>query len=269
MFFEVTFASSRQPNLAPRNNSGFGLRISFGFRILAFGFNPCPIVVKKEVIPDKFFTNLSPGPDNRMPGQRIKRKQTMKTNFGVRRHVAALELGDMSPSSARPATFNRQSGNLSRIAFLLALLLASLPVRAEVTLEDFKLTGNLTGGTAAFTLTATAKVEAAHGAALHLLSRGVALTSTDPHQKWKLDLGSKRLPRQLRPRRQISHRGPFQRAVTQSNDWNAVNFRVATSALQPVVLQGLARTRNSVCRRGAAGALRQQLRELPARRMAR
>ena len=28
--------------------------------------------------------------------------------------------------------------------------------------------------------------------------------------------------------------------MTRSNDWRAVNFRVATSALQPVVLQGLA-----------------------------
>ncbi len=32
----------------------------------------------------------------------------------------------------------------------------------------------------------------------------------------------------------------FNAAVTKSNDWQAVNFRVATSALQPVVLQGLA-----------------------------
>ena len=32
----------------------------------------------------------------------------------------------------------------------------------------------------------------------------------------------------------------FNAAVTQSNDWSAVDFRVATSALQPVVLQGLA-----------------------------
>ena len=32
----------------------------------------------------------------------------------------------------------------------------------------------------------------------------------------------------------------FNAAVTRSNDWSAVNFRVATSALQPVVLQGLA-----------------------------
>ena len=32
----------------------------------------------------------------------------------------------------------------------------------------------------------------------------------------------------------------FNAAVTKSNDWQAVNFRVATSALQPVVLHGLA-----------------------------
>ena len=45
-----------------------------------------------------------------------------------------------------------------------------------VTLTDFKLTGELGGEVAAFTLTATVQVEDAQGGALTLLSGPVALT---------------------------------------------------------------------------------------------
>ena len=134
-----------------------------------------------------------------------------------------------------------------------------------VTLSDFKLTGDLGGDVAAFTLTANALVGDAKGGSLELLSGPVALTSLDPKQKWTLTIEqSQPVP--------ISFNGPaassssmrpvaveryryvakfdrsgsypievhFNAAVTQSNAWSAVGFRVAPSAVQPVVLQGLA-----------------------------
>ena len=83
-------------------------------------------------------------------------------------------------------------------------------------------------------------MEDPHGAALHLLSRGVALTSTDPHQKWKLTLDQNGYLASFDRSGTYPIEVHFNAAVTKSNDWSAVNFRVATSALQPVVLQGLA-----------------------------
>src|SRR3954447_23201492 len=55
-----------------------------------------------------------------------------------------------------------------------------------VTLEDFKLIGDLSGDQAAFTLTATAIVEASDGASLDLVSGNVALTDVGSHGKWKV-----------------------------------------------------------------------------------
>src|ERR1039458_9666841 len=52
---------------------------------------------------------------------------------------------------------------------------------AAVTLTDFKLTGNLAGDLADFTLTANAHVEEARGGSLDLLAGPVALTAIDPH----------------------------------------------------------------------------------------
>ena len=110
-----------------------------------------------------------------------------------------------------------------------------------VTLSDFKLTGDLGGEVAAFTLTANARVEDAKGGSLELLSGPVALTSTRSTQKWADE-----------PLTKIAFVATFDRggifpvevhfnaAVTQSNDWSAVIFSVAPSAVQPVVLQGLA-----------------------------
>ena len=55
-----------------------------------------------------------------------------------------------------------------------------------ITLSDFKLTGDLGGDVASFTLTATALVGDAKGGSLELLSGPVALTSLDPKQKWEM-----------------------------------------------------------------------------------
>jgi len=106
-------------------------------------------------------------------------------------------------------------------------------------LDYFKLTGDLTGDQAEFTLTATARIESPKGGSLELLSGNIALTEIGPHPKWDLNAESNRFilifdrggkyPIQLK----------FSAAVREREGWKSVDFRVAPSALQPIVLQGL------------------------------
>src|ERR1039458_2143190 len=129
------------------------------------------------------------------------------------------------------------------IAFLFCVLMclaASHAAAGGITLQDFKLTGDLDGEVAAFTLTANAKVENAKGGALELLSGPVALTSIGARQKWQMSIDQNRFVAKFDRSGIFPIELHFNAAITRSNDWRAVDFRVATSALQPVVLQGLA-----------------------------
>ena len=109
-----------------------------------------------------------------------------------------------------------------------------------VTLSDFKLTGDLGGDVAAFTLTANAAVGDTKGGSLELLSGLVAITSLDARQKWQMSVEQNRYVAKFDRSGVFPIEVHFNAAVNQSNGWSAVDFRVATSALQPVVLQGLA-----------------------------
>ncbi|HEX7576474.1 MAG TPA: hypothetical protein VF430_00400, partial [Verrucomicrobiae bacterium] len=126
--------------------------------------------------------------------------------------------------------------------FIVALLsfAASRAVAGGITLTDFKLTGDLGGEVAAFTLTANAKVEDAKGGSLELLSGPVALTSLGAGQKWQMTVDQNRFAAKFDRGGIFPIEVHFNAAVTKSNDWSAVNFRVATSAVQPVALRGLA-----------------------------
>src|SRR5712672_4286361 len=61
---------------------------------------------------------------------------------------------------------------------------AENPAPSAITLENFKLVGDLNGEQAAFTLTATAHVENSKGGTLELLSGTVALTDVNSHKQW-------------------------------------------------------------------------------------
>jgi len=122
----------------------------------------------------------------------------------------------------------------------LLLLTLSFTARAGITLQDFKLTGDLGGEVAAFTLTGNAKVDDAKGGELELLSGAVALTSLAGKQRWHMDADQNGFSARFDRSGTYPIELHFNAAVTRSNDWRAVNFRVATSALQPVVLEGLA-----------------------------
>ena len=111
---------------------------------------------------------------------------------------------------------------------------------AAATLQDFKLVGDLGGDVAAFTLTGNVRVENAAGGSLELLAGSVALTSLDARQKWQMAVDQNRFVAKFDRSGIFPIEVHFNAAVTQSNGWSAVDFRVATSAVQPVVLQGLA-----------------------------
>ena len=111
---------------------------------------------------------------------------------------------------------------------------------AGVTLSDFKLTGDLGGEVAAFTLTANATVGDAHGGSLELLSGPVALTSFDERQKWQMAIDQNRFIAKFDRSGTFPIEVHFNAAVAPSNGWSAVNFRFAPSAVQAVLLQGLA-----------------------------
>jgi hypothetical protein len=113
------------------------------------------------------------------------------------------------------------------------------PPPPSVTLEDFKLTGDLGGDRAMFTLTATARVENSKGGSLELISGNVALTELGAHPKWRLRAEQGRYVAVFERSGKFPIALKFSAAVRQGGGWNSVNFHVATSALQPLVLAGL------------------------------
>src|ERR1700677_4474777 len=126
--------------------------------------------------------------------------------------------------------------------FFVGLFVVLLGVKSQagVTLENFKLRGDLRGGQAVFTLTATVKVENGTGDSLDLIDGAVALTSFDVLAKCHLRASQNQVMAVFERRGMYPIRVQFRAAVSQANDWNGVDFRVATSALQPIVLEGLA-----------------------------
>ncbi|MEO6739612.1 MAG: hypothetical protein ABIP20_05120, partial [Chthoniobacteraceae bacterium] len=114
------------------------------------------------------------------------------------------------------------------------------PETRQVVLRDFKLTGQLAEQNAAFTLTATARVMNPKGGTLNLLSGGIALTELAEHPDWRITSGGGRFTLVFDKPGDFPIAFKFNAAVRQSAGWNAVDFRVAPSALQPIVLQGLA-----------------------------
>ena len=122
------------------------------------------------------------------------------------------------------------------------LLLAAQTLLADaVTLEDFKLVGNLASpGVAAFTLTANARVADAHGGTLELLSGPVALTGLGPHEKWRVQADDTHYRLAFDRDGLFPITIQFNAAVRPHDDWSTVAFQTAPGILQPIVLQGLA-----------------------------
>lgn len=109
----------------------------------------------------------------------------------------------------------------------------------NVTFEDFKLSGDLSPGHSAFTLTGTARVEGTAGASLIILRGPVALTQVNSDPKWHLVEEDGRFVIHFDRAGRFLVQIHFEVALRQSNGWNQVEFGVAPSTLQPVSLRGL------------------------------
>ncbi|MCI0536408.1 MAG: hypothetical protein L0Z50_14395 [Verrucomicrobiales bacterium] len=118
------------------------------------------------------------------------------------------------------------------------------PEARQVVLRDFKLSGHIKGQTAAFTLIATARVKNSSGGSLSLLSGHVALTSIEPDPNWRLRFEKGHFVAVFDQPGEFPIRLKFHATVKPDpgnmRGWNAVDFRVAPSTLQPILLQGLA-----------------------------
>src|ERR1051325_9528702 len=116
---------------------------------------------------------------------------------------------------------------------------ATNPPPPSVMLQDFKLVGDLSGDRAVFTLDAIANVESSKGGWLDLLSGALALTEVGAHPKWQLRAEQGRYVAVFERGGKFPVQIKFTAAVKQSGNWNAVDFRVAPGAVQPITLQGL------------------------------
>jgi hypothetical protein len=125
---------------------------------------------------------------------------------------------------------------VSALVFALAGRAATLPI----TLKDFKLTGDLSGGRADFVLTATAEVPGTGGGSLDLLSGPVALTAIDPKTLGHISTGENKFVLTFDRRGNFPIELKFSAAVTQSDGWSAVDFHVAPSLIERIALRGLA-----------------------------
>src|SRR5262249_49002529 len=120
---------------------------------------------------------------------------------------------------------------------------AEPPVTAPATpvvLDDFHLVGVLESNRASFTLTGTARVENSKGGALDLLQGTVALTEVGPHPKWNVRAEENRFKLEFERSGKFPFLIKFNAAVRERDGWKAIDFRVAPSTLQPILLKGLA-----------------------------
>lgn len=144
--------------------------------------------------------------------------------------------GDAKPGDPEPLAFQFHG-----TAYSLPLQIGvGDPEARQVTLRDFKLSGQIVGQTATFTLNAVARVGNPAGGSIALISGGVALTELPRHADWRVGAAEGQYVLRFDKPGDYPLAFKFNAVVHQSGPWNAVDFRVAPSALQPVVLQGLA-----------------------------
>src|ERR1051326_2103164 len=126
---------------------------------------------------------------------------------------------------------------------LLAAQKPAAPAKTDppsaIALQDFKLVGDLSGQQASFTLAATAVVEDSKGGSLELLSGTVALTELGPHPKWNIRVEPNRFLLEFDHSGKFPIQIKFTAAINERDSWKTVDFRIAQSALQPILLKGL------------------------------
>ncbi len=113
------------------------------------------------------------------------------------------------------------------------------PEARRVVLRDFDMHGALSSSQAAFTLSATARVRNPRGGRLELLSGEVALTQVAPQEGWHLRLDGSRYVFECDRAGDFKIDLAFNAAVRERDGWQATDFKVAPSAVQPLQLTGL------------------------------
>ena len=142
----------------------------------------------------------------------------------------------VKPTEPEPLAFRFQGAGY---ALPLKLALAD-PEARQIVLSNYKLTGQFINNAASFTLTATARVRHPKGGSLELLSGGAALTDLTEGPDWRAKFEQGRFVLKFDKPGDFPLQLKFNAAVKLSNGWNTLDFRLAPSALQPVVFQGLA-----------------------------
>src|SRR5882672_5413409 len=150
--------------------------------------------------------------------------------------------GSNGVQESAPASWS--AAVLCRFVLFCALMLATAthaaaPVGNNITLENFRLVGDLTGEQAAFTLTATAHVENSKGGTLELLSGTVALTDVNSHKQWHVRAEQNRFLIEFEHGGKFPIQVKFNAALRERDNWKSVEFHVAPSTLEPIVLKGL------------------------------
>ncbi|MBL9136126.1 MAG: tetratricopeptide repeat protein, partial [Verrucomicrobiales bacterium] len=117
---------------------------------------------------------------------------------------------------------------------------AADPESSMVTLDRFQLLGDLGSNQAEFTLSATAKVKNPRGGSLELLSGGVAMQEWTATDGWRLRFEDGKFWADFEKPGEYPVRLRFGAGVVVSNGWSRVRFDIASAALAPVRLRGLA-----------------------------
>ena len=116
----------------------------------------------------------------------------------------------------------------------------SAPAQPDITLQDFKLTGEFRDGRADFTLTAVARVENAKGGSLPILDGAVALTDVGPNPKWSFQVQSNGYVAVFEKAGKYPLEIKFAASVKKQGDWSSVQFGVTPATLPKITLRGLA-----------------------------
>jgi len=170
----------------------------------------------------------------------MRRSERRQTN-NRRIFYNCLTSGNTKPVKLHSTmkTLARMWSALALIFFVVSAPAAKTTPAATITLQDFKLSGDLVDDRAAFTLTALAKVEGGKGS-IELLSGTVALTSVNTDARWRVRVEGNKFVLVFDRIGTFPIQIKFNAAVRHGEGWNSVDFRIAPAAVMPVALSGLA-----------------------------
>ena len=143
--------------------------------------------------------------------------------------------GETKPDEPEPMPFRFHG---SAYSLPLRVTIAD-PEARRVVLRNFKLVGQLSDQIAGFTLNTTVRVKNPRGGSVLLISGNIALTDFQPNPNWRLRFDQGRFILVFDQPGEFPIQLKFNAAVHRNDGWNIVDFHVAPSALQPIILEAL------------------------------